>query len=643
MYAYRTTTNTARHPFLTGVSAVVAVLSLGMASGYALGFDLPAIAYAQVAPPTVTPVIVTPILPLAPPPPPVITVPIPTPVLVSPITVTGPAQTGTPPTPPTNGPSTNTVTAVTVTAPTPGNPFTPPCCATPGGPGPTVAPVTVTAPITANPFTPPCCQVPSTPSSPPVPPVAPPPPFVPPIVTPPPTTPPPVVPPPTTPPPGPGPSPACLILEATPNLINPGDAVTLRYGTQNATSASIDQGVGALNPPTSGTVVVHPASVITYTLTVPGAPSNAACQATIRFITSTTTPPVGTTTPPVGTTTPPGGPGTTTPPSPGGGGGGCVSGCGGGGGGGGGSPSVLLSATPHPLASVYLSQIPYTGLDLGPVGTALYWLTLLLWSGAAAYLILFGAMPFALKKTKIFGASVQAVLNAQPPAATAAAVASVAARPAPPPPPAPPANPPPVMAAAPAPSPVRPTPAREGFRAFAASNGALTIEDIVKGLSRESGMVFEQSAMPSSFAPAPARMPQPTEGVTPAPAPVAEPQPSPAPAAPAAYPQEVPAFIATLLAGDRDALFAMLRAIARSGADTQEFLAQAALAVDDAYRAHVEGTPVHPEIARITESCHPAFLEKLVAALATAVDSSYSSGVTGTKLALTRALAIVNG
>jgi len=48
---------------------------------------------------------------------------------------------------------------------------------------------------------------------------------------------------------------------------------------------------------------------------------------------------------------------------------------------------------------------------------------------------------------------------------------------------------------------------------------------------------------------------------------------------------------------------------------------------------------VHPEIKRITDSIATPVLEKLVTALSTAVDSSYSVGITGAKLALTRALA----
>ena len=39
-------------------------------------------------------------------------------------------------------------------------------------------------------------------------------------------------------------------------------------------------------------------------------------------------------------------------------------------------PTITLSALPRisaqPLAFLYLSQIPYTGFDLGPIGTALY-------------------------------------------------------------------------------------------------------------------------------------------------------------------------------------------------------------------------------------------------------------------------------
>jgi len=106
-------------------------------------------------------------------------------------------------------------------------------------------------------------------------------------------------------------------------------------------------------------------------------------------------------------------------------------------------------------------------------------------------------------------------------------------------------------------------------------------------------------------------------------------------------PAEAPAFIEALLAGDRERTFGMLREVARSGGDPEAFFTQAACALDDAYRARLEGVPVHPEIARITHDVATPVLERLVTALTVAVDSSYSIGITGAKLALTRALATV--
>jgi hypothetical protein len=60
--------------------------------------------------------------------------------------------------------------------------------------------------------------------------------------------------------------------------------------------------------------------------------------------------------------------------------------------------------------------------------------------------------------------------------------------------------------------------------------------------------------------------------------------------------------------------------------------------LDDVYRARVDGTACDPDIARLTARLSTTTLEKLIASLTTAIDSSYSTGVTGAKLALTRAL-----
>jgi len=106
-------------------------------------------------------------------------------------------------------------------------------------------------------------------------------------------------------------------------------------------------------------------------------------------------------------------------------------------------------------------------------------------------------------------------------------------------------------------------------------------------------------------------------------------------------PAETPVFIEAMLAGERERCFGMLREVARSGGDPEAFFTQAACALDDAYRARLEGVPVHPEIARITQGVATPVLERLVTALTVAVDSSYSIGITGAKLALTRALATI--
>jgi hypothetical protein len=179
----------------------------------------------------------------------------------------------------------------------------------------------------------------------------------------------------------------------------------------------------------------------------------------------------------------------------------------------------------------------------------------------------------------------------------------------------------------------------EGFKRFA-SAGALSIDDIVKGLSRESGMEF---SMPEAVAPAaPVAMveapAEPVREVAPAPAPIRASAPVAAPVH-----AEVPGFISMLLAGEKDQVFALVRRMNQAGQDVEEFMAHAICSLDDAYRARIDGTPVHEDVKRVTEHCATPFLERLVTSLTTAVDGSYSMGVTGIKLAITRALAVAQG
>lgn len=68
-------------------------------------------------------------------------------------------------------------------------------------------------------------------------------------------------------------------LTATPTVVAPAQACTLVWNTTNATSVSIDNGVGS--QALSGSVVVHPTSTTTYTLTATGPGGTVTAQATV--------------------------------------------------------------------------------------------------------------------------------------------------------------------------------------------------------------------------------------------------------------------------------------------------------------------------------------------------------------------------
>ena len=393
--------------------------------------------------------------------------------------------------------------------------------------------------------------------------------------------------------------PQCVSLTANRTSIEEGESVTLSWVTSRATSVSIDNGVGTVTPTDAGSVTVTPSDDTTYRATVNGNITNSNCVVSISVDDD----------------------------DDGGGGGG--------GGGGRRSPRVVIDSDvpelEEPLSYVYLSEVPYTGLELGTWGTVLYWVMLIGWSGALAYLVLFNAVPFALARAKRFGGSVKEALNSEASGhADHGAHAAPAAHGH--------ASHAPAHSAHAAPAPAKPAgfDAHDGFRSFAAGEG-LTIDDIVKGLSRQMELNHE----------APASVPthEEVQMAVRETAPIAPAYEAPQAAAPAAAPvnEGVRDFIAALLNGDRDTVFGMVRKMAREGEDTELFISHAACALDDAYRACIDGTTCHPDIAELTRGCHPSFLERLVSSLTTAVDGSYSAGMTGVKMALTRALGVVAG
>ena len=70
-------------------------------------------------------------------------------------------------------------------------------------------------------------------------------------------------------------------LTALPTSISSGQSSTLTYACTNATSASIDNGVGTLATPASGTVPVTPSTTTTYTLICTNATGSATANATV--------------------------------------------------------------------------------------------------------------------------------------------------------------------------------------------------------------------------------------------------------------------------------------------------------------------------------------------------------------------------
>ena len=154
----------------------------------------------------------------------------------------------------------------------------------------------------------------------------------------------------------------------------------------------------------------------------------------------------------------------------------------------------------------------------------------------------------------------------------------------------------------------------EGFKSFA-HNGALSIEDIVKGLARNVEPIYE------NVEPIVNDTVVNTTSVS--------------------APMNTRDFISALVRGDRVAVFAGLRQHAQGTESPEQLISAAVCLLDDAYRARVDGTNSDVDIARLVARLDTPTLEKLISALMTAIDSRYSVGMTSAKLALTRALAVL--
>lgn len=155
--------------------------------------------------------------------------------------------------------------------------------------------------------------------------------------------------------------------------------MTLTWSSSNGTSAYISPNVGTVNP--NGSTTVYPNGYTTYTMTVYGSGGTATCQTTANYsyVAPTYVAPTYV------------------------------------------APAVYTA----PVAPyVALSQIPYTGFDYGPVGNAIYWMSLLAFAVAAGYLLVYGMPKMAF--ANMFARSEVADTDAVPEEITSDAPAAVA-------------------------------------------------------------------------------------------------------------------------------------------------------------------------------------------------------------------------
>ncbi|XKT75472.1 MAG: hypothetical protein ACJKSS_01655 [Patescibacteria group bacterium UBA2103] len=337
------------------------------------------------------------------------------------------------------------------------------------------------------------------------------------------------------------------------SAIRAGQSATLRWEVRNAdvNTIEINQGIGNVAPLASEEVRRSDTGTHEYVLTARGDGDQVTCRATLTVS----------------------------------GGSGCSGNCGGGS-----TPQISIDFLKTPgeqaLAFVTLSQIPYTGLELGPVGAVIYWVFLIVWSGAVAYLVLFKALPFARRKLVMVGEDVMEVLDASKEDTMYASMPEEKEH-------------------------VEFLPNQKG-------DDALSVEDIVRGLSRmHKEKAPEENVLDEIDVAAEMELP-PVEKV----APVTS--------------GEDMRLLNAIISGDKDASFGILRRVIRNGARAEDLFEKVLVHLDSAYRARVDGAYVDEDVRRATASLDTALLEEVITALAPAIDTTYSHAQTGAKLALTR-------
>ena len=237
------------------------------------------------------------------------------------------------------------------------------------------------------------------------------------------------------------------------------------------------------------------------------------------------------------------------------------------------------------------------GLNSGYTGPALYWIALVGWSLALAYLVLFGIVLLARRRVRNVSSRVPNTPHMPEPSLPSGYSAY------------------------------------NGFKSFVPRDSALSVEDIVKGLSQKHRATTTEHTADEHIA-------EPTINVEPIYEDV-EPIASDNIANTAKIPIQTRSFVIALIEGDRTTVFSELRQHTRNGNTPEQFMSIALCLLDEVYRARIDGIDCDTDVERVAARIPTPTLEKLIVSLATAIDSSYSSGATGAKLALIRALAVL--
>lgn len=441
------------------------------------------------------------------------------------------------------------------------------------------------------------------------------------------------------------PAPVCSMTISKSQMAK-GDTAVLSWTGTNVNTVTIDNGIGATTT-VNGGITVQPQDNSTYTGTFTGQYGTVTCQAAITITT---------------------------------GGGGCSGSCGRGQQ----PPKVVLYQKPQlqPLAAVYLSQVPYTGFDAGPITTAVYWTLLVLWSALVAYFLVYrgfwgkilpasGSIQSTAKRTPRVTNTIEEEFEAEEEEAVVASTLAMPAYVAP-------TFTLPTREVAVV-APVRgqtekilmPTTevektvektlgedriliSKHGMEliAEAAQDGVdlLTLlgklsyaarrnyprEDGWIALSDERITETLHAVLPSLATAAAAKVAVKDSVSTVA-----------TMAAEAITGQKIEAvavvapstFVQSLLKGEKDVVFAALRDAAGKGT-VDTLMLNAVLELDRAYRARIEGSKgADATVVGLTAHMTTVELEELVRALSAAIDETYTSSLTAAKLALANALA----